>query len=63
MSVRSSAGRPASTSARAASQPASASAPKVRSASAAPVSSRKVSSRRAVRPLKKRLGEPPSMAR
>ena len=63
MSVSSSAGRPASTAARAAAQADSRSSPKVRSSSAAPVSSRKLSSRRAVRPLNQRLGEVPSTAR
>jgi hypothetical protein len=64
MSVRSSAGLPSSTSARAASQAASLSCSgKVRNSSAAPVSSRKLSSSRAVRPLNQRLGEASSIAR
>ena len=50
-------GRPPSTSALAASQAAESPCSKVRISSAAPVSSPKFSSSRAVRPLNQRLGE------
>ena len=63
MSVRSRAGLPPSTSARAASQASSSPAAKVRISSAAPVRSRKLSSSRAVRPLNQRLGEESSRVR
>ena len=54
--MRRRAGLPASTSARAASQASPSPSSKVRISSAAPVSSRKFSSSRAVRPLNQRLG-------
>ena len=57
MSVRSSAGRPASTEARAASHASPSPSSNVRISSAEPVSSLKFSSSRAVRPLNQRVGE------
>lgn len=62
MSVSSSTGLPASTSARAASQASPSPGWKVRSRNAAPVSCSKLSSSRAARPLNQRLGEAPSIA-